>query len=144
MPSHQGANLTGMLMQENALAMGPALRHDPQCTSSSQGAISCTSPEASTVAKAPSGKGGLHVTSEQQQQLQQQHSQQHQAQQQVPQLERQHQQGNAAESSASADRATTNVPILSFEIDDAEGPLEGASNGLASQFGCLKVGKFSY
>ncbi|KAL0032891.1 hypothetical protein WJX77_005051 [Trebouxia sp. C0004] len=31
------------------------------------------------------------------------------------------------------------VPVISFEIDDAEGPLEGAANDLASQFGRLKV-----
>lgn len=31
------------------------------------------------------------------------------------------------------------VPVISFEIDDAEGPLEGAANDLSSQFGRLKV-----
>ena len=126
-------------MQEDAHAMGPAYRQDPQCTSSSQKAVSSTRPDPSTGAESPSGKRGLHITSEQWQPLQQQQALQQESQQQLPQLQRQHQQGNAAESSALADTATTNVPILSFEIDDAEGPLEGASNGLASQFGCLKV-----
>ncbi len=31
------------------------------------------------------------------------------------------------------------APVISFEIDDAEGPLEGAANDLSSQFGRLKV-----
>ena len=30
-------------------------------------------------------------------------------------------------------------PVISFEIDDADGPLEGAANDLSSQFGRLKV-----
>lgn len=31
------------------------------------------------------------------------------------------------------------APVIAFEIDDADGPLEGAANGLSSQFGRLKV-----
>lgn len=33
------------------------------------------------------------------------------------------------------------APVIAFEIDDADGPLEGAANGLSSQFGRLKVFK---
>lgn len=35
------------------------------------------------------------------------------------------------------------APVLSFEIEDADGPLEGAANSLASQFGCFKVRQFA-
>ena len=145
-------------MQEGVNAMGPADRHDPQCTSSSQRAGPSTSPELPTGANISLGVVGLRTTSEQQSQLQQLQQQQQQQQpqrqqpqqqqqlrqqqslQHLPQLQQQqHQQENTAESSVSAGSSTTDVPILSFEIDDAEGPLEGASNGLASQFGRLKV-----
>ncbi|DBA66827.1 TPA: hypothetical protein ACH3X2_001963 [Trebouxia sp. C0005] len=42
------------------------------------------------------------------------------------------------------DTLPAGVPVISFEIDDADGPLEGAANDLSSQFGRLKVTDPSY
>lgn len=121
-------------MQEDAHPVVSADRHDPEYISSSQRSLSSISADKSRGAEpsAPSSKGGLLYTSEQQQQLQQQHLNQQQ-------MQQQRQQGNAEMPSALAGSAAADAPILSFEVDDAEGPLEGASNGLASQFGRLKV-----
>ena len=52
------------------------------------------------------------------------------------------QQGCGLPATASEPAHSAGAPILSFEIEDADGPLEGATNGLASQFGCLKVIQF--
>ena len=127
-------------MQGGAHPIGPFHRHDPHCTSYNQRPVPSISADLSRGAEpsVPSGKGGLQNTPEkQQQQLHQQ--QPPQLWQQLPQSQQQEQQGSATMPSVSAGSPTTDVPILSFEIDDAEGPLEGASNGLASQFGRLKV-----
>ena len=50
-------------------------------------------------------------------------------------------QGLAQPSSAGSAgfEASSGAPILAFEIEDADGPLEGAASDLSSQFGRLKV-----
>ena len=52
-------------------------------------------------------------------------------------LHSQQQQHDAQVTSGSV--LTDTAPILSFEVDDSESPLEGSSHGLAAQFGRLKV-----
>ena len=42
-------------------------------------------------------------------------------------------------SSSTSLAVPADAPIIEFEIDDAEGPLEGAANDLSSRFGRLKV-----
>lgn len=116
---------------------GPATRLDSDCTSSTQSASPSTDSGLSRSAEAAvtQDTGGLQAS----EQLQQ-HRQQHQQPQQ--QWQQQQQQHNGDRSSMSSSAAPAEAPVLSFEIEDAEGPLEGASNGLAAQFGCLKVINF--
>ncbi|KAL3135542.1 hypothetical protein ABBQ38_006019 [Trebouxia sp. C0009 RCD-2024] len=130
-----GAQPHAAAVQESVCAPpeDPATRLDSECTSSTQLAFPSTEVDLSGSAEAAvtQDRGGLQ-TSEQPQQHRQQPPQ--------PQQQRQQQQQHSGElSSVSSSAAPAEAPLLSFEIEDAEGPLEGASKGLAAQFGCLKV-----
>ena len=104
-------------MQECVQSADPSHRQDPHCTSSSHRPLPSRVPGLSSGAKASVASGREDLQNQQQDQ----------------------QQGSAELSSMASGNASAEVPVLSFEIDDAEGPLEGASSGLAAQFGRLKV-----